>query len=448
MKKKNIYLLSIAVFIIATTAIVINYNQKQKAKDSYVYELLDRKGPAAQSKEFLAVKKRATDLIAALALNPNDTKSSLKLASLYIQEARETGNYVYYDMAAMHQLKSVLKLEPDNFNALVFKALIEMSQHHFADGLTTAAKARAINPYNGYIYGLLVDGNVEMGRYDSAVVYADKMVSVRPDLTSYSRVSYLREIYGDYTGAIKAMKMAVETGGAGDEHTEWTRVQLGSLYEKVGDYKKADTLYQYSLALRPGYAYAIAGLGRVALANKDYKKAIGYFEQADSLINDNAMKEELVDIYQITGDSAKAQVIANAVIADLSKDAKAANDDENIGHYADKELAYAYLKIKDVDKALEHALLEYNRRPDNIDVNEAIAWVYYNKGDYAKALPYIKVALKTNSKNPTLLSRAGLIFYKAGNKTMAKTLLQAATSSNAYIAQSLRTQSVEAFKTL
>jgi tetratricopeptide (TPR) repeat protein len=216
----------------------------------------------------------------------------------------------------------------------------------------------------------------------------------------------------------------------------------------VGDYKKADTLYQYSLAVKPGYAYAIAGLGRVALANKDYKKAIGYFEQADSLINDNAMKEELVDIYLLAGDTKKAETTANAVIADLSKDAKAADDDENIGHYADKELAYAYLKIKDVDKALEHALLEYNRRPDNIDVNEALAWVYYNNGDYAKALPFIKVALKTNSKNPTLLSRAGLIFYKAGDKTMAKTLLQEATNSNAYIAQSLRTQSEEAFKTL
>jgi hypothetical protein len=30
-----------------------------------------------------------------------------------------------------------------------------------------------------------------------------------------------------------------------------------------------------------------------------------------------------------------------------------------------------------------------------------------------KALPYIKAALKTHSKNPVLLTRAGLIFKKA-----------------------------------
>src|SRR5436190_1168308 len=97
-------------------------------------------------------------------------------------------------------------------------------------------------------------------------------------------------------------------------------------------------------------------------------------------------------------------------------------DNENIGHYADRELAYAYLKVNENDKALEHALLEYNRRPDNIDVNETVAWVYYRKGEYDKALPYIKTALKTNSKNPVLLSRAALIYFKTGDKTMAKSL--------------------------
>ena len=54
------------------------------------------------------------------------------------------------------------------------------------------------------------------------------MVDIRPDIRSYSRVSYLREIYGDYPGAIEAMKMAVDAGVAGDEATEWARIQLGT----------------------------------------------------------------------------------------------------------------------------------------------------------------------------------------------------------------------------
>lgn len=158
------------------------------------------------------------------------------------------------------------------------------------------------------------------------------------------------------------------------------------------------------------------------------------------------MKEELVELYRKMGDTKKADEEANEVITDLSKDAQAGINDENIGHYADKELAYAYLKVGNTDKALEHAILEYNRRPDNIDVNEAVAWVYYNKGDYASALPYIKAAMKTHSKNPTLLSRAGLIYYKSGDKATAKTLIQQANSSNAYIGYALKIETDAALK--
>jgi len=68
---------------------------------------------------------------------------------------------------------------------------------------------------------------VEMGNYTAAVENSDKMVSIRPDIRSYSRISYLREIYGDYPGSIEAMKMAVGAAYR-DEATEWSRVQLAA----------------------------------------------------------------------------------------------------------------------------------------------------------------------------------------------------------------------------
>lgn len=443
MKKTKLYLFILTVFIVAVGAIIINYSIKQKDKTSQVYGLAPRTGELAKGAEWKNVQVKAKNLLDAIAKKPEDTASKIRLAALYIQEARITGNYMYYDVAAMKYVNEILAINPNSFNALVFKSLIYLSQHHFADGLAIAHQAQQVNPYNAYVYGLLVDGNVEMGHYDSAVMYADKMVAVRPDLTSYSRVSYLREIYGDYKGAIAAMKMAVEAGGQGDEYTEWTRYQLASLYEKTGDFKTADTLYNQSLTMRPGYAYAMVGLGRVALAGNDYSKAIMYFEKADSLVDDNTIKAELVDIYRLAGQKNKADKVAKAVIDDLQKSANAANGDENIGHYADRELAYAYLKVNDKSKALEHAMMEYNRRPDNIDVNETVAWVLYNRGEYDKALPYIKVALKTHAKNPVLLSRAALIFYKSGDKMEAKNLLAETTPGNPYIDKPLMNETAE-----
>ena len=445
MKKNNLYILFIVFFAIAVIGIVYKYNKSQKDKDNNGYTLLPRKGASLKSEEWKNVQQKNKTYLAAIKANPSDTKTILKLAALYIQEARETGNYVYYDKAAMHYVNSVLAIEPENFYGLVFKSLIYLSQHHFADGLNIAMKAKNVNPANAYVYGLLVDGNVEMGHYDSAVTYADKMVSIRPDLTSYSRVSYLREIFGDYAGSIKAMRMAVETGGAGDEHTEWTRTQLAQLFEKTGDLKSADSLYNFSLALRPGYPYALAGMARISLANKDYNSAITYYDRADSVVTDNTLKEGLADVFRQQGKANKAKQLDQEVIDDLSKDAQAGANDETIGHYADKELAYAYLKVNNIDKALEHAMLEYNRRPDNIDVNETVAWVLYKKGDVAKAIPYIKTALKTHSKNPVLLNRAALIFNKAGDHQLALNTYTDASASKAFVDPELKLEVQSSF---
>ena len=212
------------------------------------------------------------------------------------------------------------------------------------------------------------------------------------------------------------MKLAVSAGGAGDEPTEWTRIQLARLYENTGDLKNAEMHYMIALDERPGYPYATAGLGHIALANKDYTKAISCYEQAAAALNDYAIQEELSRLYRLNGNTKKADSLLQTIIDGMNNDGKKGEQDESIGHYADRELAYAYLLKNDNENALKHALTEYNRRPENIDVNETVAWVYYKMKAYDKALPYINVALKTNCKNPQLLCNAGLIYAKTNQK--------------------------------
>jgi len=448
MKRSSIYLVTILLFIAATGFIILRYNKSGDKKSVTGYSLLERKEPSAATEEWKETRKRAANLLEIIKYNPTDTKSMISLAGIFIQEARITGNYMYYDMAAMKYVNTVLSRDSSNFNALTLKSLIYLSQHHFADGLAIAEKAKAVNPYNSFVYGILVDANVEMGNYDSAVANADKMVSIRPDIRSYSRISYLREIYGDYPGAIEAMKMAVEAGLPGDEATEWSRVQLGRLYESTGDIKIAQMQYQISLDARPSYAYALAGMGRIDATNGDYAKAISNYMEADSLVNDYSFKEELSDLYALSGEKEKSQTIAKQVIDGMSADAEAGRNNDNIGHYADRELAYAYLKVKNYDKAIEHAMAEYNRRPDNIDVNETVAWTLYSAGNYDKALPYMKLALKTGSKNPTLLCRAGLLYNKTGDKLAAKALLKQALNGNSQMAVSLKKEGMDTLASL
>jgi tetratricopeptide (TPR) repeat protein len=448
MNKKLLYMALCILFIGSVGFIVIKYRHDEVKKETTVYTLLPRKDMLTKTDEWISTKKNTDILQKKIAANPADTKSIIALANYFILEARVTGNYAYYDMAAMKLVNDVLKTDAGNFEALTLKSLVYLSQHHFADGLATAQQARNIIPYNAFVQGILVDGNVEMGNYDSALACAQTMMNIRPDLRSYARASYLREIYGDYPGAIEAMKMAVDAGAAGDEATEWSRIQLGHLYENTGDLKNAAMNYQIALNERPGYMYALAGMARLALAAKDYSKAIDYYQQAAKDAIEGAFKEEMAIAYLLSGQKEKATELTKAVIAELDKNAKTANADESIGHYADKELAYAYLSLNNFDKALEHALLEYNRRPKNIEVNETLAWVYYKKGEAAKALPYLQAALITSSKNPTLLCRAGLIYAKNGDVGNAKILLQEGLKNNPNIDGLLKAEVMQAQKEL
>ena len=435
-------------FFAATVSfVVIKYKNKQQAEKDTSYTLLPRKDNSNNA-EWLAAKQNADNLINKIKVNPADTKSELALVNAYIMEARISGNIAYYDKAAMKTVDNILTNEPGNYEALMLKALIQLSQHHFADGLATANTAVNINPNSAFVYGLLVDANVEMGNYDAALDAADKMVTIRPDLRSYSRIAYLREIYGDYPGAVSAMKLAVESGVPAEESTEWCRTQLGRLYENMGEINKASFQYNLSLAARPGYAYALAGLGRIASYEKKYDSAVYYYQQAQNVVTDLGVKENLAIAYSNAGQPEKASALNKEVIDEMNKNAQISISDPTIGHYSDKELAYAYLQNNDYDKALEHALAEYNRRPKNIDVNETMAWVYYKRNEINKALTYLDAAFVTHSKNPMLLCTAGLIYSKTGNTEKGKMMLSLGLKHDPVMQEDIKKESIEALQKL
>ncbi len=392
----------------------------------------DRLGSASLSGEWLNSKKAMQGLLANIEQNPNDSKSMLSLAQAYIQEGRETGDHAYYDKAALDLLDKIIENAPANFEALCCKATVLLSQHHFAEGVRVAQRALPINPNSAFVYGVMCDAHLELGQYEEAVKMADKMVSIRPDIRSYSRVSYLREIYGDMTGAIGAIKLALSAGYPGLEQTEWTRCVLAHLYENTGSLDSAEAQYKIALAERPDYAFAIGGLGKISRAKGNYKEAIEYFEKAKTKIVEYSFSDELTDVYRLNNEKEKADKNAKEVIAMLEPSDDVESESGH-GHYADKELAYAYLKLNDTENALKHALLEYERRPENIDVAEVLAWVRYKRNEIQKANKLINTAMKTHSKNPILLSRAGLIKIKSGEIEKGKGLIKNALELNPFL---------------
>jgi tetratricopeptide (TPR) repeat protein len=448
MKKRIIYISVLFFFITASGFIILKYKTEAGKKASSLCELLPRKGNFSKDAEWLSAKKISAGLMQKIKANPSDKKSLNGLAAIYLEEARATGNFSYYDQAALNCVNRVLALDARDFEGLTYKATIFLSQHHFADGLALAKEILQFYPYSAHVYGILVDANVEMGNYKEAVDAAEKMISIRPDIRSYSRISYLREIHGDIPGAIDAMKLAVDAGSPGAEATEWSRVQLGKLYEQTGEISYAEMTYSIALQNRPDYPYALGGLARLATAAGNYSKAIELYTRAIAISNDYSFREALAETCKLNGQNSKATAIGNEIVDEMAKASALSLKDPAAGHYADREMAYAYLAVGNYEKAIEHALLEYNRRPGNIDANETVAWVNYKLGNSRKAIDYIGAALKTNCRNPVLLCHAGLIYWKAGDSINGKKYLQEGLSDHPCMSVELQREAANALKVL
>lgn len=438
MKHKYIYIS----FAIVFSAFVLYLVKRERPKTELT--VMERTGTISNSTEWINTKAAIQKLLADIRSNPNNLKSKLQLAFAYISESRVTGNHAYYDKAALQLIEDILDERPDDYEALCAKSTVLLSQHHFADALTIGQMVVKENSSSAFGYGILTDANVELGNYDEAIKCADKMVSLRPDIRSYSRVSYLREIYGDYDGAIDAMKMAIDAGVPGAEQTEWARVYTGHLYELTGKYPEAQNQYQQSLYHRPQYAFALAGMGRIEKSKRNFKEALNYFNQAKFSVTDYSFNDECADVYRamlkpIEADNELKQAI-EMLSAGNGKESEAAH-----GHYSDRELALLYLKSYRYDLALQHAMTEYNRRPNNIDVNQTLAWVHYRRGEYADANKNIDVAMKTKSKNPILLFQAGLIKAKSGNMAEGNKLIQQSLAINRYISADLKYEATNIF---
>jgi tetratricopeptide (TPR) repeat protein len=411
MKKISIRQLTWSVMIACMAMITFSSCHSRAASENTVDEsakllaipaLFERKGKLANATEWQKTKEKVAELSKKIEVKENDLKSRLQIASIYMSEARITGEHPYYYPAILQILDGVLSIDGKNFEAMVYKASVKMSQHQFAEAKALAEKARSINPDNAYLYGVLVDANVELGNYEEAVQVSDKMQALKPSLESYSRASYLREIYGDYPGAIEAMKMAVQAGLPGSEPQCWSKKTLAHLYEKTGQWKEAEAQYREILAMRPSYAFALEGLAKVARQNKNYAEALQLLEQASAIMPEFSFQEEIATIYELQGNKEAAMDKYKEVIKMLT-------EDEASGHTVALEMCRVYAKAGMHDKALGYAQQEYVSRPLNIDVNSAMAWASYHNNEKEKAAAYMKAALKTGSKDPELRERAAMI---------------------------------------
>jgi tetratricopeptide (TPR) repeat protein len=347
------------------------------------------------------------------------------LATDFMHQARTTGDPAYYGRAAA-ALDRALALDPTHYPALRARAWVLLGQHDFRAAGAAADAAREREPADWWNYATLTDARVELGDYDGATVAAQRMVDLRPGLPAYTRVAFLRSLYGDRAGALEMLARAARTADPHDpESLAWTLVHLGHEHFAAGALAPAATAYTAALDALPDYYLALAGLARVRAAGGNLDAAIDLYRRAVARIPAPDLVAALGDLYRAAdrGNDAEQQY---ALVEYMGRVAAAQ------GTTYGRQLALFFADhARHLPEALQLARQEATTR-DDIYTCDALAWALYANGRAREAMRASHRALRLGTEDALLHYHAGMIAVALGRSRRAARDLGRALAINPY----------------
>jgi tetratricopeptide (TPR) repeat protein len=353
---------------------------------------------------------------------PHGPETQTALAAGYMQKLRETGDGGYLDRAAKI-LDAVLANDGRNYEALRLRNAIALQLHEFPRVVEESRKLAASQPQDPRNFGTLGDALMEMGEYDKAADAYQKMVDLRPGLSSLNRVAFYRFVTGDAEGAIAVMNDAIAAGSDVPENLAWCLVDLGWMYFKIGKVDDAAAAFANALRVFPGYHRAHAGLGQTLAAQGRVAAAIEQYRAAQAVVpmpDYAAALAELYGIERMDGEKIKQQALLD--LLDQLGRAK--------GEITNRNLAVVYAdQDRKLDRALQLAQAELNSRKD-VYTYDALAWALYKNGKPAEAADASARALAMKTAEPVFYFHAGMIAAAAGKAAEARAFLERALELN------------------
>ncbi len=333
---------------------------------------------------------------------PEDIVAAVMLSDALLRQARVT-NRASLAMRAEAALTRVLREDAGNYAATQMMGAVYLSQHRFREAVAAAERARSMRPDDAVNFGIIGDGHLELGDYDRAFDAFDRMVQMKPGAAAYARVAYARELQGNVTGALEAMRLAVDATSAADrEAVAWHRSQVGELLLQLGRVDEARREFALASEAFPGHPFAVAGAALVLEASGDLNGAV-------TLLGDLARRAPSPDVFARIGH----------LLERLGKDEEAeeAFDLAEVAWRSDapepKNLARLLAdRGRNVDEAVRIAERASSDR-DDIFTNDALAWAYYRAGRIDEARQAMSRALRTGSRDRDIRAHAAILQVKA-----------------------------------
>ena len=327
------------------------------------------------------------------------------LGDAYLQKARESGDPGFYSRAG-RSYGAALRSDAANVDAVLGAATLAGLRHDFRGQLRLGLEAQRLQP--GLVSALpeIADAQVELGRYGPAELTLQRLLDRKPNLTSYSRVSYFRELHGDLGGAVEAMRMAVSAGGGAPENLAYVQVLLGDLELQRGRPDAARLAYTSALRSVPGYPAGLVGLARADAAGGDLGRAAARLRRAAERLPLTGTLVLLAEVEEAIGNPAEAAGALAAARAQqqLYRAAATAPDAEAVLFAAD---------YGDPQAAVALGRKVWGGAP-SVRSADALGWALTRAGRPAAGRRWAQRALRLGSRDPLFRFHAGTAAVAAG----------------------------------
>ncbi len=364
-------------------------------------------GTEAEIARLQAVARRA----------PAATGPRVALAAAYLQRVRETGDPSLYGRADA-LLRGVIAREPRNAAATVELAGLALSRHDFRRGLALAQRAARLEPGSTAALPSMVDALVELGRYDEAERVLQRLADLKPTLSVYARVSYLRELRGDLGGAASALGLASAAGGPAPENSAAIEVLRGDLALVRGRPAGARRAFTTALALAPGYAPAEAGRARLAAYRGDLDGAVARWQKVVARLPLPEYAIALGEAELAAGRRRAARQDLALVRAEQSLLGRA-------GVNTDAELAIFEADHGDRARGLRLARRAWAAAP-GVRSADALGWALTRAGRPGEGVKWAQRARRLGSADPLFAYHAGVAALATGDRRGGRRRLRSA----------------------
>ncbi len=353
--------------------------------------------------------------------SPQTPRPWIALGDVLAQGQRDTSDPAYFGYAESCYQKA-LRLDPTAVDAMAGLAWVFGGRHQFDLSILQAGAALARDPTHIASHGIIGDAAVETGDYEKAFDHYQKMMDLRPDLSSLSRGAWLLWLTGDQNRAVLLMEKAIASGGPYTENTDWCRARLAHMHLQNGALAPARGALQPALARQSRNVHVLLAAGQIAAALADFPTAREHFE---TILQAGPHREALAalgDICIASGDGDGAEKYYVQVEALHRKHLESGLHDhmEMAQFFADRD--------RQLSEALRLAL-----EPGHLGhpaYADTLAWVYFKNGEQAEAVKWIKTALQAKTPTAAVHYHAGCIAAAAGDRSSAQNHLQQALSKN------------------